>query len=343
MSKQLKSTFLDATRGTNTGHIPVWFMRQAGRALPEYRTVREKYDFLTVCNTPELATEVTLQPVDILGVDAAILFADIMLPLIPMGVNLNIKEGVGPVIENPIVKPGDVKNIETITSNEHFDYQTKAVRLIKNKLGENTPLIGFAGAPFTLASYIIEGKPSKNYALTKSFMITYEKEWHELMQKLTDTTIVYLKNQIAAGADAIQLFDSWAGVLTKSDYVTYALPYSKKIFEALGDSNVPRIHFGLNTTAFLEDFASVPAEVLGVDWHITLTEVNKRVKNIHALQGNLDSALLLGDIEVLKKRVDEILKTVPNRAAYIFNTGSGIVPNTPVDTLKQLVEYIHSK
>jgi uroporphyrinogen decarboxylase len=325
-------------------------MRQAGRCLPEYRKLKEKYNILTLCRTPELAAQISLMPVTTFGIDAAILFADITLPLIAMGVDLDLVESIGPVIHSPITSEVDILKLQNINALD-LKYLGETIQIIQKELGENkkvnTPLIGFAAAPFTLATYLIEGRPSREFVKTKDMMHKQPVLWAKLMQVLTDNTIVYLHYQIQAGVDAVQLFDSWVGTLTKEEYVNCVLPYSAQIFTALKQAGVPRIHFGTNTSHFLEEFASVDCEVIGVDATISIQDAWSRIGN-KALQGNLDPIILLNtDFEIIKNKVDEIFDQVDNhpdgRKGFVFNLGHGVLPDTPYENLIKLTEYVHTK
>lgn len=335
--------FLAACYRKPTEHTPAWYMRQAGRCFPEYRKLKETYDILTLCRTPELAAQVTMMPVNTFKVDAAILFADIMLPLIGMGVDLAIVEAIGPVIANPIKNLADIKKLRPLEPDADLDYLKQTIAILRDKLGDKTPLIGFSGCPFTLASYLIEGKPSRNFLKTKQLMYNQPEAWGTLMQLLTNSVIAYLKMQLTSKVQALQLFDSWVGALSRDDFVQYVLPYSSQIFAALTDSGIPRIHFATDTAGFLEEFASVECEVIGVDWRIPLDTAWKRIGPNKAIQGNLDPAILLADFDLVKKRVDTIFESLPQRNGFIFNLGHGVLPDTPVETLVKLTDYVHSK
>lgn len=339
----MNTTFLDACYGKKTSYTPVWYMRQAGRYLPEYRKLKEKYNILDIVKNPELAAKVSLQPIDILGVDAAILFADIMIPLLGIGVDLEIVESIGPVIKDPIEKSADVKKLRDLEPQEDIPYLFKTIQLLRKELTSRVPLIGFSAAPFTLASYLVEGKPSRDFQKTKSLMYKDPVTWHLLMKKLTDIIISYLQEQVRSGVQALQLFDSWVGCLSEQDYKTLVLPYSQEIFQTLSKENVPLVHFGTNTAGMLKTFASVPCDVVGVDWRISLDKAWKEIGYEKAIQGNLDPALLLGDFSLIKKRVDEIFASLPKKEGYIFNLGHGVLQQTPVETLIRLTEYIHNK
>lgn len=334
----MNDLFLRACRGEPTDHIPVWFMRQAGRSLPEYRALRERYSLLEICRTPELAAEVTLLPVKALGVDAAILFSDITLPLQPMGVRLDIEPAVGPVIAEPIRSAGDVENLRLLDPDEDLPFVMEAIR---NLVGElEVPLIGFAGAPFTLASYLIEGGSSRSYARTKTLMYSDPETWHKLMDRLAASVVAYLRAQIQAGAHAVQLFDSWVGWLAPSDYETYVLPSVEEIFAGLADLGAPTIHFGVGTSELLPLMARAGANVIGVDWRIDLAEARRRVGGHVPVQGNLDPAACLAPWDVISPKALEVLERGAGRA-HIFNLGHGVLPQTDASTLARLVDLVH--
>lgn len=326
-----------------TEYTPVWYMRQAGRYLPEYRKLKQKYTILDICKTPELAMQVAKQPVEILGVDAAILFADIMIPLLGIGVDLEIVENIGPVIAKPIQSDLQVKNLRELDPFVDISYLFETITLLKKEL--SVPLIGFSAAPFTLASYLIEGRPTRDFMKTKSFMYNSPITYHKLMGKLTDLIIVYVSAQIKTGVSSIQLFDSWAGCLSAYDYETFVYPYSKKIFSTLScNFSVPLIHFGTNTAGFISSFSSVDCQVIGIDWRIPLHEARVKINPKMAIQGNLDPCVLLSDFSHVKKQVDVLFEQMgKTRRGYIFNLGHGVLPQTPVDILKKLTEYVHKK
>jgi uroporphyrinogen decarboxylase len=335
----MNETFLKACRSEPTDYTPVWFMRQAGRSLPGYRELRKSYDVLALTQTPELAAQVSIEPVERLGVDAAILFADIMLLPIAMGVDVRIVEGLGPVIDEPILG-NDLDRLVSFDPTR-ISYLQATIRLLRQRL--DVPVIGFAGAPFTLASYLIEGKPSRSWTVTKCFMYERPDEWHQLMDRLTDGVIGYLTSQVEAGAQALQLFDSWVGCLSARDFREYVLPYSARIFTSLRRLGLPLIHFGTDTAAILEDFASVDADVIGIDWRLNMERARASVPTGKAVQGNLDPAVLLGDAALVKTRVDEIFAALPNRVGHIFNLGHGVLPETDDRALAALVTYVHAK
>lgn len=341
----MNTIFLDACFSKKTSYTPVWYMRQAGRYLPEYRKLKEKHTILDIVKTPELAAKVSLQPVDVLGVDAAILFADIMIPLLGIGVELDIVENIGPVMKNPITSMADVEKLRVLHPNEDIPYLLETITILRKELKEKVPLIGFSAAPFTLASYLIEGKPTRDFIKTKSFMYNNTPAWKLLMQKLSDLMSTYLQSQVTTGVQALQLFDSWIGCLSESDYKEYVLPYTERIFKTIKSSHasIPMIHFGTNTAGLLAPFASVSCDVISVDWRISIEKAWKEIGYDKAIQGNIDPVLLLSDFSVIKKQVDRIFASLPKREGYIFNLGHGVLPGTPVQNLIKLTEYVHSK
>lgn len=334
------SDFVNACFGKKTSHTQVWFMRQAGRYLPEYKKLKGEKNILDIVKDPGLAAKIALSPVEVLGVDAAILYADIMIPLLGIGVDLGIVENIGPVIKKPISSLNDVVSLRTLNPSRDIPYLLETISILRGKL--KVPLIGFSAAPFTLACYLIEGKPSKDFSKTKAFMYNQTQAWELLMGKLTDLVTFYLQSQKEAGVQVIQLFDSWVGVLGEIDYKRYVLPYSKKIFESLHDGKIPLIHFGTNTGAFLKAFSSVKCDVVGVDWRVSLDKAWKEIGLKKAIQGNLDPAILLGDFSVIKEKVDQIFESLPKTDGYIFNLGHGVLPDTPVENLIKLTKYIQA-
>lgn len=339
MGKPVKDTFLRACRGEKTEYVPVWYMRQAGRSQPEYRALKEKYSLFEITHQPELCAYVTRLPVEQYGVDAAILYKDIMSPLPAIGVEVEIKGGVGPVIANPIRSLADVEKLGEIHPEDDVPYVLETIKLLTTEQ-LNVPLIGFAGAPFTLASYMIEGGPSKNYHKTKAFMYSEPKAWFALMDKLADMTIRYVKAQIHAGASAIQIFDSWVGAVNVEDYRTFIKPAMARIFAALREENVPLIMFGVGASHLALEWNDLPLDVIGLDWRLSIREA--RQKGItKALQGNLDPAVLLAPWEVIEKRVKQILDEGMEQPGYIFNLGHGIFPDIRPATLKRLTAFIH--
>lgn len=321
--------------------LPVWFMRQAGRSLPEYRASREGIGMLESCMRPELVAEITLQPVRRYGVDAAVLYSDIMLPLKAAGVELDIVSGRGPVITRPVRIASDLEQLRPLDP-ERMRYVTEAIELITSQLG-GVPLIGFAGAPFTLASYLVEGGPSRDYAATKALMISEPSLWHEMCTRLADLSAAFLRLQVAAGAGVVQLFDSWVGSLSAEDYRRYAQPYSTRVLTALADTGVPRIHFGVGTSELLQLMGAAGAEVVGVDWRLSLAEASRRLGHRYALQGNLDPALLSAPWPVLSERVREVISSGAVTPGHIFNLGHGVPPDTDPGVLAMIVELVHTE
>ena len=338
----LDSRFLKACRREQTDTTPVWFMRQAGRYMPEYRKIREKHTLLEIVKEPELAAEVTLQPVRAFDVDAAILFADILLPLQPMGVDFEFVPGKGPIIQNPVRTKADVAALKPVNAEASLGHVMSAIRLLRAELGE-TPLIGFCGAPFTVASYMIEGGPSRDYKIAKSMMYNAPELWHAFMDKLSDVLADYLSAQIRAGAQAVQLFDSWVGALSPQDYDIFALPYSKKVLDAarVTSAGVPQIHFGVGATTLLPLMKKAGGDVLGLDWRIPLDEGWKIIGHDRAVQGNLDPITLFSTPEVLETRIKDILRRADGRPGHIFNLGHGILQHTPPENVKLVVEMVH--
>ena len=332
------SAFLRAARGEPAPHTPVWYMRQAGRSLPEYRKVREGVAMLDACMQPDLITEITLQPVRRYGVDAAIFFSDIVLPLKAVGVDLDIKPGVGPVVAQPVRTLEDVAAIPDLTP-EHVPFITQAVQQLVAELG-GTPLIGFAGAPFTVASYLVEGGPSKEHALTKAMMYGAPDVWDALMRKIGGIAAAYLRVQVEAGASAVQLFDSWAGATSPQDYRTHVMPYSARVLADAGSLGVPRIHFGVGTGELLGLMADAGADVVGVDWRVPLEEAVRRVGG-RVVQGNLDPSLVFAPTEVMLARAAEVLDAGTSAPGHIFNLGHGVLPSTDPDQLTRLTEFVH--
>ncbi len=316
-------------------------MRQAGRYLPEYRALRQRHSILELCHDPDLATQVTLQPVERLGVDAAILFADILLPFEPLGLGLAFAAGEGPQIARPIRSAAQVAALPPVDPARDLGYVLEAVRLVCRALRPEVPLIGFAGAPFTLASYAIEGGSTRSFAVTKRFMYAEPRAWHALLERLADLVGRYLAAQAAAGAHALQLFDSWVGCLAPEDYRAYVQPHSRRALELAAGGGVPVIHFGTETGGFLEDFAAAGGDVIGVDWRIPLDVAWEHLAPRQAIQGNLDPATLLASRATLEARVRDILTRAGGRPGHIFNLGHGVLPETPVEALQAVVELVH--
>ncbi|MGE6378802.1 uroporphyrinogen decarboxylase [Peribacillus muralis] len=340
MSKEITNdTFLKAARGEKTDHVPVWYMRQAGRSQPEYRKLKEKYSLFEITHQPELCAYVTRLPVEQYDVDAAILYKDIMTPLPALGVDVEIKSGIGPVISNPIQSVKDVERLGELNPEEDIPYVLDTIRLLTTEQ-LSVPLIGFSGAPFTIASYMIEGGPSKNYNRTKAFMYSEPVAWFALMDKLADMIIVYVKSQIKAGVKAIQIFDSWVGALNVEDYRVFIKPIMNRIFSSLREENVPLIMFGVGASHLALEWNDLPIDVVGLDWRLPITEA--RQMGIHkTVQGNLDPALLLSSWDVIEERAKRILDQGMEKDGYIFNLGHGVFPSVNPETLKRLTSFIH--
>jgi uroporphyrinogen decarboxylase len=336
----MNDRFLKACRREPVDCTPVWFMRQAGRYMVEYRRLREKHSILELCKTPDLAAQVTLQPIDRFALDAAIIFADILLPLEPMGLSLEFAEGEGPIIHNPVRDRAAVDRLKVIDDTE-LQYVMDAISLTRKMLAGRVPLIGFAGAPFTLASYAIEGGSSRNYIHTKQMMYREPETWHRLMDKFARVITGYLRRQIRAGAQAVQLFDSWVGCLSAGDYAEYVVPHVQLIFEGLKHEGVPLIHFGTGTTAILKAMRQAGGDVIGIDWRIPIDEAWAMVGYDRAVQGNLDPVTLFGPISEIERRVTDILQRAAGRPGHIFNLGHGILPNTPVENVAATIDLVH--
>ncbi|HEU4799181.1 MAG TPA: uroporphyrinogen decarboxylase [Gemmatimonadales bacterium] len=322
---------------------PIWFMRQAGRYMPEYRALRERHTLLELCAQPELITEVTLQPVRALGVDAAILFADILLPLVPMGLDLGFVAGEGPAIANPVRTAHDIASLRAVDPEADLGAVLSGIRILSGELPPHVPLIGFVGGPFTVGTYAVEGGPARQALEAKRMMHAAPELWHALMQKLTVALGDFLVAQVRAGARVVQLFDSWAGLLDAHDYRTHALPYSRAVLERVADLGVPRIHFGVGASHLLPAMRETGAEVLGLDWRTSLDEGWASVGPDRAVQGNLDPAALFAPLPELRRRVDRILERAAGRDGHIFNLGHGILPGTPVDHVRAVVDYVHER
>ena len=318
-------------------------MRQAGRYMREYRALRERHSLLELCRTPDLSTIVTLQPVNRIDVDAAILFSDLLLPLEPLGIRFDFVQGEGPAIENPIQSAADIAALRKFEPRQELSYVLDAIRQIQRELSGRVPLIGFAGAPFTLASYAIEGGHSNNFARTKALMYGTPEAWHRLCGILVDVVSEYLVAQIEAGVNAVQVFDSWVGALNARDYREFILPHTQRLFGALASYDVPSIHFGVGTGAILGELAEAGGSVIGVDWRTPLDEAWQRVGNARAVQGNLDPTLLLGPLDRALVATDEVLQRAAGRPGHIFNLGHGILPTTPVEHVQALARYVHQQ
>ena len=340
-----ESPYLTAAAGRKPSRVPVWFMRQAGRSLPEYRALRAKNTMMQACFDAELITEITLQPIRRHGVDAAILFSDIVVPLRASGIELDIVPDVGPVIEHPVRSVADVKAIKPLEPQQVAPV-SQAVSQLVTELGD-VALIGFAGAPFTLASYLVEGGPSRHHERTKAMMLGEPETWHALMTALTDVTIAFLQVQVAAGVDAIQVFDSWAGTLSLADYRSYVLPHSSRVFATLADAGVPMTHFGVGTAELLGAMSEAGATVVGVDWRTSLADAAARVQPGTALQGNLDPVVLLAGFDVAERAARAVVEdgrraVDAGAAGHIFNLGHGVLPSTDPSVITDVVALVHS-
>lgn len=338
----MESRFLAACRREAVDATPIWFMRQAGRYMPEYRALRQKHTLLEICKAPELACEVTLQPL-VHGVDAAILFADILLPLEPMGAPFEFAKGEGPVVHEPIRTRAQIDALREIDPEDGLGYVLDAIRVIRKALAERVPLIGFAGAPFTLASYLIEGGKSANFMLTKRMMYAEPDAWNALMAKLANVVRRYLRAQVEAGAQCLQLFDSWVGQLSPADYAAYVQPHVAAILKDIETLGVPVIHFGTGTATLLELQRDAGGTVIGVDWRTPLAAGWERIGYDRGVQGNLDPTVLFAPWEVVRAHCDRVIEAAAMRPGHIFNLGHGILPETPVDTVKRVVDYVHEK
>lgn len=339
MEKQVKDTFLKAARGEGTDFVPVWYMRQAGRSQPQYREIKQKYSLFEITHQPELCAYVTRLPVEQYDVDAAILYKDIMTPLPAIGVDVEIKSGIGPVISNPITSLADVEKLGEIHPEEDVPYVLETIKILtKEQL--TVPLIGFSGAPFTLASYMIEGGPSKNYTKTKAFMYAEPKAWFALMDKLADVSITYIKSQIQAGAKAVQIFDSWVGALNVEDYRYYIKPIMNRIFSSLKEENVPLIMFGVGASHLALEWNDLPINVVGLDWRLPIREA-RSLGVTKSIQGNLDPAVLLAPWDVIEEKTKAILDQGMEMPGYIFNLGHGVFPEVNPETLKKLTAFVH--
>ena len=338
-SAPMNSRFLEACRRRQTDVRPVWFMRQAGRYMKQYRDLRAKAGLLEICKRPDLAAQVTLQPVEILDVDAAIIFADLLLPVEPMGLKLRYAAGEGPVISNPVRDSNDIDSL-SISNTDELGYVGEAIQLVVKALAGRVPVIGFVGAPFTMASYMIEGGPSRHFLRTKSMMYRDETLWRRLMGKIVDVLGPFAIMQVASGARAIQVFDSWVGALGPDDYVRYVAPYSRALIERIRSTGVPVIHFGTGAAGFFKELHAAGGDVMGVDWRINIDQAWLDISYRSAVQGNLDPAALFAPLPELKARVHELLKRAGTRPGHIFNLGHGILPETPVDHVRAVVDFV---
>jgi uroporphyrinogen decarboxylase len=335
----MKDRFLRACWREAVDRTPVWFMRQAGRSSPFYRTIREKQGVLEIAKTPKLAAEVTLEPVKELGVDAAILFADLLLPLEAMGIPVRMRSGDGPIVESPFRRPEDVDRLKALDPERDLPFVLETIRRVRTK--SDVPLIGFAGAPFTVASYLIEGGPSRDLLWTKRFLNEHPDGWRRLMTVLAEGATRYIRAQVEAGIQAVQLFDSWVGVLSPHDYDTRVRPHTRAVFDGIKETGIPAIHFGTGTAGFLESFAKGGGDVIGVDWRIPIDGAWSRVGPDPGIQGNLDPSALLGPPDGWRAQASDILQRVDGRAGHIFNLGHGVLPDTPRERLKALVDVVH--
>lgn len=334
------SKYIKACRGENLKVPPVWLMRQAGRYLPEYRVVRQNHEFLEICNNPELAFEVTLQPIRRFGFDAAILFSDILIPLVPMGANLSFGDGEGPRINPPFRSLPEIEKLRSVDPREDLGFVLESIRMIRRELPAEVALIGFCGAPFTLATYMVEGGKPNPFANIKALMYKDPEAFALLSDKLKNMVQIYLREMVNSGADAIQLFDTWAGTLHPSDFKTYVLPFVKEIFEDLKDLNVPMTYFVHNGSHLLHDIKETGCDVVSLDWRCPLSDARKVFGNEVALQGNLDPTVLLGDEKIIRKKVREILDEAVGSGGFIFNLGHGILPITPISSVEIMLDEI---
>jgi len=334
--------FLRACRREPVDCTPVWFMRQAGRYMADYRALRQKYTLLEICAQPDLAATVTLQPVDAIDVDAAILFSDLLLPFTPMGLAFDFVKGEGPSIERPIRSADDVRRLRQFDPRESLAHVLETIRILRRLLEGRVPLIGFGGAPFTLAAYAIEGGPSRDYARTKAFMYSEPAAWHELCERFASVMVEYLKAQVDAGVQAIQVFDSWAGALGRMDYREFAMPHTARIFAELRSAGVPLIHFGVGTAAILPDLAAAGGDVVGVDWRLPLDDAWSAIGPDRGIQGNLDPTLLLGPRERMLEAAADVVRRAGGRAGHVFNLGHGVLPATPLELVQELARHVHA-
>jgi uroporphyrinogen decarboxylase len=341
VSRPTNTTFLDACRSLPVERTPVWFMRQAGRSLPEYRELRQEGSILDALRHPEVAAEITLQPVRRYGVDAAILYSDIVVPVAAIGFGVDVAPGVGPLAERPFAGPADLERLRDLEPEEDLPWVQETVRILAGEL--DVPLIGFAGAPFTVASYLIEGRPSREYVRTKALMYEDPTTWHRLLDRLASIALTSLRAQVEAGASAVQLFDSWVGALDPDDYRRHVLPASRRVFDGLADLGVPRIHFGVGTGELLGLMAEAGADVVGVDWRVPLDEARRRVGDGVAVQGNLDPAVCATGWAATERKAREVLRRAGGRPGHVFNLGHGVLPQTDPSVLERLVALVHGE
>lgn len=335
--------FMRAARRQPVERTPVWFMRQAGRILPEYRAIRERMTLLEICRHPDLCTEVTLQPVRRFGMDAAILFADLMHALVGIGIDLELAEQVGPVIAQPVRTRADLERIRALDAEADLPYVLESIRLLKRELNGSVPLIGFVGAPFTLASYLVEGRPSRDFVRTKSLMYSDGETWHGLMSRLSDVVVSFAKAQIGAGVDVIQLFDSWIGCVSPADYETFVRPYVQRIFSQIAPLGAPMIHFGVNTGHLLEQMRSDGGTIIGVDWRTPLDEAWATIGYDKGIQGNLDPVALFAPADAIRAAVGDVIRRAGGRPGHIFNLGHGLHPQTPLDGVYRAIEAVREQ
>ncbi|NWF97958.1 MAG: uroporphyrinogen decarboxylase [Nitrospirae bacterium] len=338
----MNDTFLKVCRGEKADYTPVWLMRQAGRYMPQYQAIRSNIDFLTLCKNPKFAAEVTLQPVDVLGVDAAILFSDILIVVEPMGMRLEFSEKEGPVLSEPVRNKSAVDKLIVPEIEQDLPFVLETIKILREELKDKVPLIGFSGSPFTLATYMIEGGTSKNFVNTKKLMFQNSSAFHYLMDKLTDTVSAYLLAQIKSGAQAVQIFDTWAGILTPQDFRIYVLPYIKKLIKELKKTDAPVIYFVNECAGILSEIKKCGADIIGVDWRIDLSDAIKKLGKKIIIQGNLDPCALFLPKEKLEDRIKDILWKGESARGHIFNLGHGILPQTPVENVITLVEAVHT-
>lgn len=336
-----ENRFLRTCRRETTDCTPVWFMRQAGRYMKEYRDLRKRFSMLELCRNPELAAEVTLQPINRFDLDAAIIFADILLPLPVIGVPFDFSKGEGPKIFDPIRSPEAVERLYVGDPENELGYVCDAIRLVRTKLSPEIAMIGFAGAPFTLASYMIEGGYSRNFLQTKKFMYQYPQAWEKLMNILVEVTSRYLTAQAEAGAQVVQLFDSWVGALSPEDYSAFVFPHSSRIFQSISHLQIPMIHFGTGTSGFLDRMKKAGGTVIGVDWRIPLSTAWKIIGTETPVQGNLDPIAMMAPREILKAKVESVLEQAEGRPGHIFNLGHGFLPQTPVENVEAVIQWVH--
>ena len=335
--------FLRAARRLPVERTPVWFMRQAGRTLPEYRKVRERWSLLEICRLPEVCAEVTLQPMRRMPLDAAVMFGDIMLPLVGVGVDLDIVEGVGPVIRTPIRDMGGVAALRDLEPEQDVPAVLEAVRIVRGELEPDRAVLGFGGAPFTLASYLVEGKPTRDFVHTKALMHGAPDVWHALMERLSRIVVSFLRANAAAGADALQLFDSWVGALSASDYARYVRPHTQRIFAELRALGVPLMHFGSGSAHLLDLMKDDGGTVIGLDWRVPLDDAWSRVGHHLGVQGNLDPAALFAPWAVVAEEAEDVLRRAASRPGHVFNLGHGLLPATPLDNIMRLVDHVHER